>query len=232
MNKDKVKVLPLWLILWFLIGPAVYLRNSIARGDVDLGKTIFMSLIMGIPLVIGGLIGWGVLLLIYKLVAPGQKISAKVALTVWIVIAILLFTVPLISQKNKVQQPVVSKEYQISTLNAINEVRAQQGLPALTADDKLCAFAKKQAIDFNQAGNSDKDGLNDPANTSYFVGYKDVVLDSIEGGLLSGDKEMATTFMERKGQGAARLGLTHGCVADSAGSGGKLFTVFVGAVKQ
>jgi hypothetical protein len=237
---NKVRVLPLWIILWLLTGPIIYIRNGIAHGNLEFGRVLFMGVITAIPLVVAGLVLWGILSLIYKAVAPGQKISLKVALGVWFVIFVGLFMIPLFKKDTGVSTPQVSKEYKygVSVFNAINDERAREGLPNLQIDENLCAFARKKALDYargNPQQKSFSDEVKDPANDVYFSGYGSIVMDSIEGGLLSGDEEFAQDFTSRKGEGAASLGITHGCVADSTGSGaegGKFYTVFVGAAEN
>lgn len=239
MNKNKPRVLLLWIILWIVIGPIINFRNSIAAGNVEIGRVIFVGAMMAIPLAILGLIIWGVMKLIIKAVMPGKEIDIKTALGIWFVIFVILFMLPLFKKQTGIPASQVSKQYQygVGVLNAINKERANKGLPSLKIDENLCAFARKKALEYAKGTpqKSFTEETKDPANSVYFSGFGNIVLDSIEGGLLSKDEEFAKDFMSRNNEGATALNITNGCVADSTGSGaedGKFYTVFVGATKQ
>lgn len=199
------------------------------------------SLLLTIPWIIIALIGWFILKFVYKSVTGGKEIQPKQAAVIWLVIFLILFSFPLF--RNKSNQPQVSKEYSssIPIFYAVNDARANKGLTILQVDERLCAYAKRRALQYQEKvvvpGGEDFNLLPleiDPQiDNTYFKDFAGGSTETVMRVGFQTSRNIADKFTDEQNKGAARLDLTHGCVAEAATSNGTgTWTVFIGAVAK
>lgn len=129
--------------------------------------------------------------------------------------------------------------YDVSTFEAINAEREKIGVPILSVDEKLCAYARKKAtelaISLEEEPQIDlAEEVNNPNNQIYFSEFENVGINYQGGGVLKRpDSNLAQMFVYQGSQAASNPQFTYGCVADSQGSNaGRVFTVFVAGGKN
>lgn len=83
-----------WIVLWVITMPLLHARNSLAAGDVDFGRTLFMGGIFLIPAVGGALVSWVVLEYLAKNVFNQKGVTPNMAFFTWAVIFVFLFFLP------------------------------------------------------------------------------------------------------------------------------------------
>lgn len=92
VQTSQSRVVLLWFLLWGLTGFIIEIRNSIILKDFDLGKIVFLSVIIDIPILIGSAVVFGITWLIYKMALPDRKISLGVTIAIWFIMTVLLIT--------------------------------------------------------------------------------------------------------------------------------------------
>ena len=97
MEKQPAQQRPLllWLILWFLINPILYIRNAINLGEGNIGGLI-MSAVIGLGIILFSLVLWFVIKWLYGLVTGGGKIMVKQAFIIWLVFFLIIFFIPML----------------------------------------------------------------------------------------------------------------------------------------
>lgn len=214
-------------------------------GNLDgaLGGSIGVIIIGSIPTVIVALIGWFILKFVFKSVMSGKEIEVKHALIVWLVIFLILFSFPLFRNKQSgISQPQVSNEYtpSVPIFEAINNARAKKGMPSLQIDERLCAYAKRRALQYVEKDEQVKGQRfeqlpvedTEEINKSYFKDFDSNNEAGLKVGLASSEN-IAEEFTNEPNKAAAILSLTHGCVAEEPTKNGTgTWTIFIGGVKS
>lgn len=195
------------------------------------------SVITGALLLIPALIVWFVLKLIYKALTKGKTVNIKVTVIVWFVIFILPVAYTSFRPQSPNEQSPAARVSRVSILEEINKIRANNGLPTLKIDEKLCAYAKKLALVVKDngedaAGESYNTDLSNPEIIkAYFSGFKYTDYLSYKAGIMSDDEiaaKMATPELS-----TMKVSTTHGCVVEEATNDGTgTWVIFVGAEEQ
>ncbi len=239
MKNNKPRVHLLWFILLIAIGFLLRIRSMIAfQQPFSVVEILVFLAVWSVAMLIVGEIVWWLTKLILKLVFHQSEVDIKIVLGLAAISLVIGLVIPLNRGNPNTQLPAsVSGEYQTGVIDEINTERAKLGYPSLAVDEKLCALAKKLAIDYEKANAAEFKSpklLKDPVYSTYLVGYKSALSDAVRGSNVGFEtrKELAQTFMRGEGKSASTLNLTHGCVASSDGDNSdQVYAFFVGAVK-
>lgn len=131
-----------------------------------------------------------------------------------------------------------TKENIEEIITDINNERTAKNLKTLVIDEKLCGFANKRVIEFQEAQTSDKlpnikSELQDPVNkAAYFTGFSYVVVKDV--GTTEDDLEkIALKYTAPPESTALKPNLTHACfTALESSDEAKWLTVFVGGTHR
>jgi len=233
MKKNKL-LLFLWLTLWTMTGLIVQFKSQTNQGKYELNEIFTNTFDALIPYLISAVIIWVIVSFLAKKI-PFLSINYIKIIFLWLIFFLLIFFSPYFIKKPAQNQE--SKKYPVNILTAINNERGKIDLPLISLDGRLCAFAKKKAIEYADGREETKTAFSNeirsPGNNIFFSKFDKIVLDSLTEGIGQTDLELAKTFMSRKDKGASTPILTHGCVANSVGSEeGRFYTIFVGGIVE
>lgn len=161
----------------------------------------------------------------------------KKVLMVLVIVFVLIIALKVAIKLNNKQsslsstQTIVNQEYSPEIFQAINKLRVEQGMPVLTLDNNLCAYAKRRALQYKDQGEAatkifQTDGNNTEIMNTYFKDFGYTQESMKKAGLVS-DEQTA------KDLGTGKLSITHGCVASAPSTDGTgTWEVFIGATKK
>jgi len=155
----------------------------------------------------------------------------------WLILFILLFSIPLFRKPKTSDQSSLPQEYSKSLvlLEAINNARAAKGLTVLGVDENLCAYAKRRALQYKEQSPVKGELLpleeSQEISTAYFKNFPKSTEAVLKVGLINA-KQTADDFMQTKDKGVGKLALTHDCVAEEGSADGTgTWTVFIGGIQ-
>ena len=229
-----------WVILWSITPIIILVRNIIANKSYpeNVIALIITLVVLVLPYTIVSIIGWFVYKFIYKVIFNTKIVSPKHVFITWLVIFLVLFFIPRFRKPKVSDQAQLPKQYSESLyiLEAINDARAIKGLTTLKADENLCAYAKRRALQYKEQSPEKGELLpleeSQEVTTTYFKDFPKSTEAVMKVGLVS-TKQTAEDFTEVENKGASIPLLTHGCVAEEGSTDGRgTWTVFIGGIKQ